>query len=161
MDAIEMLEEQHRDVEELFDELESAEVAAKQDLFDELADQLTVHAAIEERHFYPAVQAKRTEDLLLVSLEDHLAIKRLLADLLQLDPRNEVFPAKIHLLKDLVERHAKEEEQQLFPLVRKLLDRKELVAIGEEMVVMQENLLDIGDPRERLRHEPGLAPSPI
>jgi len=153
MDAIEMLEEQHRDVEDLFDELESAEAADKQDLFDELADQLAVHAAIEEMHFYPAVRAARTEEILLESLEEHLTIKRMLRELLQLDPRNEDFPAKVKVLKEQVEHHVKEEEDELFPKVRKVLDRKQLVALAEDMSVTQENLLDAGEPRERVRYQ--------
>src|SRR5687767_7135830 len=151
MDAIEMLEEQHRDVEDLFDELESAEAADKQDLFDELADQLAVHSAIEELHFYPAVKASRTEEILLESLEEHLTIKRLLADLMQLDPRNEAFEPKVKILKEQVELHVKDEEDQLFPQVRKILDRKQLVALAEDMSLTQENLLDAGDPRQRVR----------
>ena len=153
MDAIEMLEEQHRDVEDLFDELASADFADKQDLFDELADQLAVHASIEEIHFYPAVRARRTEDILLESLEEHLTIKRLLADLLQLDPRNEQFEPKIKVLKEQVEHHVKEEEDELFPKVRKVLDKKQLVALAEDMSVTMENLLDAGDPRQRVRYE--------
>jgi hemerythrin superfamily protein len=153
MDAIEMLEEQHRDVEDLFEELESAEASDKQDLFDELADQLTVHATIEEQHFYPAVRAKRTEDILLESLQEHLSIKRLLADLLQLDPRNEEFDPKIKVLQEQVQHHVQEEEEELFPKARKVLDQKQLVAIAEDMIVMQEKLLDAGDPRERVRSQ--------
>jgi hemerythrin superfamily protein len=157
MDAIEMLEEQHRDVEDLFEELESAEASDKQDLFDEIADQLAVHALIEEQHFYPAVKAKRTEDILLESLEEHLSIKRLLADLLKLDPSNETFDAKLKVLQEQVEHHVQEEEDELFPKVRKVLDKKQLVAIAEEMTVTQEKLLDAGDPRERVRGETGEA----
>jgi hemerythrin superfamily protein len=157
MDAIEMLEEQHRDVEDLFEELASAEASDKQDLFDEIADQLTVHALIEEQHFYPAVKAKRTEDILLESLEEHLSIKRLLADLLKLDPSNEIFDAKIEVLQEQVEHHVQEEEDELFPKARKVLDRKQLVAIAEDMTVTQERLLDAGDPRERVRTETGEA----
>jgi hemerythrin superfamily protein len=150
MDAIEMLEEQHRDVEDLFEELEIAGAADKQDLFDELADQLAVHALIEEMHFYPEVRARRTEDILLESLEEHLIIKRLLSELLRLDPRNEVFDAKLAVLKEQVEHHVTEEEDVLFPKVRKVLDRKELVALAEVMSVSQENLLDAGPPRDRV-----------
>ena len=153
MDAIEMLEEQHRDIEDLFDELGSADFADKQDLFDELADQLAVHASIEEIHFYPAVRARRTEDILLESLEEHLTIKRLLADLLQLDPRNEQFETKIAVLKEQVDLHLKEEEDGLFPRVRKVLDRKQLVSLAEDMSVTMENLLDAGAPRQRVRFE--------
>jgi len=153
MDAIEMLEEQHADVEDLFDELEGADASDKQDLFDELADTLAVHAAIEELHFYPAVKAQRTEDILLESLEEHLTIKRLLADLIQLDPRNELFEPKLKVLKEQVQLHVKEEEDGLFPKVRKILDRKQLVALAEDMSVTQENLLDAGDPRQRMRSQ--------
>src|SRR3954466_6506700 len=71
MNAIEMLEEQHRDVEDLFEEIEEAEGAEKQEVFAEIADQLVIHSAIEEKHFYPAVKARQTEDLLRESLEEH------------------------------------------------------------------------------------------
>jgi len=151
MDAIEMLEEQHRDVEDLFEELESADAADKQDLFDELADSLAVHALIEEMHFYPVVRARRTEDIVLESLEEHLLIKRMLAELMRLDPRNQVFDAKLAELKAQVQHHVTEEEDELFPKVRKILDRMQLVALAEDMSVSQENLLDAGSPRERLR----------
>jgi hemerythrin superfamily protein len=151
MDAIEMLEEQHRDVEDLFEELESADAADKQDLFDELADSLAVHALIEEMHFYPAVRAKRTTDIVLESLEEHTIIKRLLAEMLRLDPRNESFEAKLAVLKEQVEHHVTEEEDNLFPKVRKVLDKKQLMALAEDMSVTQENLLDAGQPRERVR----------
>jgi hemerythrin superfamily protein len=153
MDAIEMLEEQHQDVEDLFDELATADFADRQDLFDELADQLAVHTSIEEIHFYPAVRARRTEDILLESLEEHLSIKRLLADLMQLDPRNEQFEPKLQQLKALIEDHVKEEEDELFPKARKVLDREELLALAEDMSVTMENLLDAGDPRQRVRYE--------
>lgn len=151
MDAIEMLEEQHRDVEDLFEELELAASGDRQDVFDEIAIQLSVHAAIEERHFYPAVRARRTEDILLESLEEHATIKRLLADLVQLDPSNELFAPRLRELKAEVEHHVREEEEELFPKVRKVLDRKQLLALAEDMIVTQEKLLDAGDPRTLVR----------
>src|SRR5262245_1440598 len=98
MDAIELLEQQHRDVESLFERLGSGG-RDKQALFNQLADLLAIHAAIEERHFYPAVRARRTEDILLESLSEHLAIKRALADLLMLPAKNERFDAKLAALK--------------------------------------------------------------
>ena len=84
MNAIDLLESQHREVAKLFPRIEkAASPAAKEALFAEIADKLAVHAAIEEHHFYPAVKAKRTEDILLEALEEHLGIKRVLADLLE------------------------------------------------------------------------------
>src|SRR2546430_340977 len=99
MNAIEMLEEQHRGVEDLFEEIEEAEGAEKQEIFAEIADQLVIHSAIEEKHFYPAVKARQTEDLLRESLEEHLAAKRIIADLLDLKVDDEQFDAKVDVLK--------------------------------------------------------------
>jgi len=57
----------------------------------------------------------------------------------------------VAVLKQQVEQHVAEEEDDLFPKVRKVLDKKQLVALAEEMSVTQENLLDAGQPRERVR----------
>ena len=67
---------------------------AKQKLFDQVADSLAVHAAIEEHQFYPAVRAKRTEDILLEALEEHVGIKRVIKDLMDIDADNPTFDAK-------------------------------------------------------------------
>lgn len=95
MNAVAKLERQHREMEELFAKLERADRdERKQKLFTQIADKLAVHASIEEEAFYPAVKAKRTEDILLESLEEHLGIKRVLADLINLDAGDETFDAK-------------------------------------------------------------------
>ena len=116
----------------LFSRIEkAANAAAKDALFIEIADKLAVHAAIEEHHFYPAVKAKRTEDILLEALEEHLGIKRVLADLLEIEASDESFDAKIKVLKEEVQHHVGEEEKDLFPKVKKILSKDELEAIGQ------------------------------
>jgi len=119
----------------------------KAQLFEELADKLAVHASIEEHHFYPAVKAKRTEDILLESLEEHVGIKRVLADLLETEASDETFDAKISVLKEQVSHHVEEEEGELFPKVQKLLSSEQLEAIGQEMSAEQAELEDSGEPR--------------
>ena len=123
MNAIDLLKSQHREVAKLFSKLEKASKAAdKTELFEEIADKLAVHAAIEEHHFYPAVKAKRTEDILLESLEEHLGIKRVIADLLEVSAEDETFDAKAKVLKEQVEHHVEVEESDLFPKVKRLFD---------------------------------------
>ncbi|HEX9100953.1 MAG TPA: hemerythrin domain-containing protein, partial [Polyangia bacterium] len=101
MNAIDMLEEDHRMVEELFEAIEATrDLGERAELFGELADALAVHAALEEDIFYPACRSEDTEEALLESLEEHLQAKRLLADLLELEPSDAVFMAKISVLKD-------------------------------------------------------------
>jgi hemerythrin superfamily protein len=160
MNAIEMLEEQHREVEDLFEELSEAKGKDKEPLFAQIADSLAIHATIEERHFYPAVKDRRTEDILLESLEEHLQIKRMLADLLATEVGDETFDAKIKVLQEEVEHHVEEEETDLFPKVRKIMSAEELEAIAGEMTATQQELLEEGNPREHVSAETG-APAQI
>lgn len=154
MNAIDLLLSQHRAVEKLFSKIEKASSAsAKADLFEEIADSLAVHAAIEEHHFYPAVKAKRTEDILLEALEEHLGIKRVIADLLKVEPSDETFDAKIKVLKEQVEHHVEEEETDLFPKVRKLFDADQLEGIGQEMTAEQAELEAEGSPHDLIPSE--------
>jgi len=155
MNAIDLLKSQHHEVSKLFSQIEKAPTEEKTELFEEIADKLAVHAAIEEHHFYPAVKAKRTEDILLESLEEHLGIKRVIADLLEVDAEDETFDAKVKVLKEQVEHHVEEEESDLFPKVKKLFDKEQLEAIGQEMSAEQAELEEKGDPRQAVPAETG------
>jgi hemerythrin-like domain-containing protein len=148
MNAITMLKAQHREVAALFEQLEKASSAARQgELFEEIADALAVHAAIEERHFYPAVKDKLTEGILRESVEEHLQIKRAIADLLDVDAGDETFLGKVADLRDDVERHVEEEETDLFPKVQRLFDDETLAAIAAAMEETQTELVQAGSPR--------------
>ena len=154
MNAIEMLKQEHREVEKFFDQLESAQSGdQRREAFELIADALAVHAAIEERHFYPSVKESSTEETLLESVEEHLAIKRVIADLLALDADDETFHAKVKVLRDEVEHHVEEEEGQLFPTVEKLFDDDTLRALGSEMARTEEELMEEGMPRQAVPTE--------
>lgn len=147
MDAIDYLLGQHRELErdlgKVFDKHDAAGTQAR---FKRVADDLTLHITSEEAVFYPAVKAKRTEDILLESLEEHLSLKRLLADLLQLDVESKTFEPKFKVLKEQAEHHHKEEEEHLFPKVLKLLDATERNALGQQMAEHQRKLGRSGEP---------------
>src|SRR5258705_12796247 len=87
VDALDLLRRQHDEVARLIEELhdESLDEDRKMYVFFELADKLAAHAAMEEQLFYPAVRAKQTEGVLLEFTEEHLGIKRVLADMLGTD----------------------------------------------------------------------------
>jgi hemerythrin superfamily protein len=161
MDAIEMLKAQHKEVDALFskyEELGDKAAKSKQALFEKIADALAMHATIEEQHFYPAVKAKRTEDILLESLEEHLGIKRIIADLLKLDATNETFDAKVKVLQEQVEHHVEEEESDMFPKVRKLLGKEELTELADVMQQTMKKLEAKGDARKAVPAETRAAP---
>lgn len=120
-------------MEKLFGEIMDGDAATRARLFREAADALAAHFTVEEKHFYPAVRARRTEDILLESLEEHLSLKRVLADLLRLDVNEPQWEPKLHVLKEQVEHHHKEEESHLFPRVEKMFSHEELDALGDAM----------------------------
>jgi hemerythrin superfamily protein len=151
--AVELLEQQHREVEKLFGQFEKAKGAeAKEELFEQIADKLAIHARIEEQYFYPAVTAKKTEDMILEAFVEHTSVKRLLADLLDSDPDDPKFEAQMKVLKEQVEHHVTEEEGELFPAAKKVLDKDELVAIAQEMTALQTELEDT-EPRTQIPEE--------
>jgi hemerythrin superfamily protein len=158
MNAIKMLKQQHREVEKLFKKLTATRTdETRRTAFEEIADALAVHATIEERHFYPGVKKQQTEDLLLESVEEHLEVKRLIADLMEMDAGDDQFEAKATVLQENVEHHVEEEETELFPTVEKLIDEAQLEAIGAAMEETQVELKREGNPRDAIPGETDVA----
>ncbi len=147
MNAIDLLKRQHKEALQLIQELKEAEDSEKQELFDQCADTIALHLCLEEQSFYPAVNNDETEDMLLEAVEEHLAAKRVLADLLDCGVDDKTFPAKLEVLEVTIKHHIAEEEQQLFPKLQKSLGPKKLDALGDDLQEAQEDLLGQGEPR--------------
>lgn len=152
MNAIDLLVGDHRRMEALWEKVVESGTEERPRLFVEAADALAAHITVEEQHFYPAVKARRTEDILLESLEEHLSLKRVLADLLALDPGDPRFEPKLHVLKEQTEHHHEEEEEHLFPKVRKLMAEGDLEELGAAMGAELKKL-EAEEPRLRIRHQ--------
>jgi hemerythrin superfamily protein len=135
MDAITLLKNDHRTVEDLFKKFEKAGDSAhksKQKLVERMIQELSIHAAVEETTFYPFVKGvdeELTSDVL-ESLEEHHVVKWLLSELDGLSPSAERFDAKVTVLMENVRHHVEEEEKDMFPLVRKKLSRDQLQELG-------------------------------
>ncbi len=158
MEATKLLKKQHDEVKDLFKQFEAAEEdTEKQELFDRIADDFAAHGEIEEKIFYPAVYVGSLKDKLQEAVEEHLAAKRVVADLLEMEPSDEQFEAKMTVLKELIEHHVEEEEGELFPLVRKGFAREELDALGEQMEQMFAKLQE-DEPRQQIPSEIDHAP---
>lgn len=141
LNALDLLRAQHRNVDELLLQIEQASGSRKQSLFNELADALAIHATIEEQVFYPNVKRASTKEILQESVEEHLEVKRLLADMMELDPQDDEFDAKLSVLKEQVTHHAKEEEEgKLFPKLRAEVDADLLTALAGEMIALMVDL---------------------
>jgi hemerythrin superfamily protein len=138
MDAITLLRADHRSVEKLFKQLEKTTTRARVErrkLVESMIGELSVHAAIEEQDFYPAVRDLVPEEtgLVLESLEEHHIVKWVLSELEDLHVDDERFEPKTTVLIELVRQHVREEESDLFPAVRATVKRRQLGELGERM----------------------------
>ncbi len=157
MEATKLLKKQHEEVKGLFAQYsESESPNEKKALFDKIADSLAAHSTIEEKIFYPAVYVGPLKSQLEEAVEEHLAAKRIIADLLGMAPEDEQFDAKMDVLEEAIEHHVEEEEGELFPQVEKNFDSSELEAMGNEMETMFKDLLE-QEPRRDVPKETGEA----
>jgi hypothetical protein len=136
-DAITLLKTDHENMRALLARLEEAEGQERQRTLNIIEHELKVHTQIEEDIFYPAFrEAAEQEDdreLYFEALEEHHVVDLVLPEIKATAPEAEEFPAKAKVLKDLVEHHAEEEEKEMFPRARKLMDRAQLVDLGQQL----------------------------
>lgn len=145
--AITLLKSDHRLVEELFEKFEkTGSKDRKLKLVKSICDELTVHAELEEKFFYPVVREalKKERDLLDEALVEHSSLKWLIAQLKAEGLDSDLFDAKVTVLKEYVQHHVKEEEKELFPKVKKSpLDLGELgTTLQDEKLKLQKKHLN-------------------
>lgn len=146
--AIEMLREDHKKVLELFEKFENArDKRTKQHTAETILSELDMHATLEEEIFYPAArEAIDDDDIMDEAEEEHHVAKGLMAEIEAMDVDDEHYDAKVKVLGENIEHHAKEEESEMFPKVKKSdLDLEEL---GAQMSERKQELLEgMGSPR--------------
>ena len=133
MDAFELLKTDHKKVSQLFSEIESASGTGKAQLFSQLKSELDLHAHIEEKFLYPALENKEpSREITLEAYEEHKVVKELLAELAT-QPIDDAWDAKLTVLKENVEHHVEEEEGELFDKAEKVLGDEQIERLGAEM----------------------------
>jgi hemerythrin superfamily protein len=145
MDALELLTADHNRVRGLFARFQAAEGSDDEkamQLASLIFQELDVHTKIEEQVFYPAVKACNDEiaDLVVEGIEEHHVVDELIAEARGLEPSDETWAAKIKVMIENVEHHAEEEEEELFPLVKKALDDNARTELGRQLEAMKAQL---------------------
>ncbi len=156
VEVVTYLTKQHRQVEDLLNQAVDCQNDPQKRLalFQEAADHLALHLESEEHILFPAVKAAKTEDILLESLEEHLSLKRLMVDLMNLDPEDTTFEPKLKVLAEQAEHHHGEEEEDLFPKLKKSWPEKDRQKLASDMDALQKRLDDEKKvPRELMRGE--------
>lgn len=137
-----LIKQDHRAVKALFRKFERAQGhSEKQKLAQQIIEELSVHAAVEEQLLYPVLREGKgkLEKQVLNALEEHHAAKLVLAELDGMEVGDERFDAKMHVVREAVESHIEEEETVLLPALSKMLDREQRARVSEAMVQLKQS----------------------
>lgn len=131
-DAIELLTTDHREVDQLFAQIEFlSDGSQKDDVVRQITEELSKHAAVEEQVVYPVMRRSLSDGDAKVeeAIQEHQTMKEALADIERLgsSPKRE---QKLQKLMDDVRHHVKEEESELFPELRGAVGEEGLRSMG-------------------------------
>jgi iron-sulfur cluster repair protein YtfE (RIC family) len=149
LDAITLLLKDHEMLRELsreFADTTESDVDRRKQLLKRLETELNAHTTIEEELLYPAFVAA-TDDVederrVAEGIEEHrVCDKKVIPDLHKSDPATIAYSGQAKVLKDYIFHHLKEEEEDMFPKVRKLINGKELQELGKKMLARKTELL--------------------
>ena len=142
MNAIDLLEQDHRKIKKMLAEgeetTERAEVT-RSDLYATLRREMETHERIEEQIFYPALkQHPKARDIVLEGFEEHHVVDEIMGELGETDVTDETWAAKFKVMKENIEHHIEEEEEEMFPKARRVFDKDEIEALGDRMLELKQ-----------------------
>jgi len=148
-DAIDLLDADHLAVHGLFESYRElvrtrAPALKRRALAEEICMELTIHARLEEELFYPAVREALQDDELVDEAEDqHGSQREFVVQILASSPDDELYDAKVAVLADYVERHVRQEREQVFN--RALAARLDLQSLGRMINVRRDELRSVAE----------------
>jgi len=134
MDALDLIKQDHKRLKKLLKETLEAETSQRETRMDHLRTELVAHERMEEEVLYPRLREEsKAREEVLEGYEEHHVADVILDELLDLPPENDLWKAKVKVLKENVEHHMDEEETELFKKARAVLEKDELEQMGERM----------------------------
>jgi hemerythrin-like domain-containing protein len=155
MKATELLVNQHREFEQLFEQLESVEEGDEKIVREELARNLIGHMAIEEEMFYPAMREAMPERIALAEVE-HATARYALAQLLATPPGDPTFRAKVTALDNLIRNHVEMEEKEILPRADNTMGPEQMQQLSRRMEGRYEEVMSkdvVGMLKQQLMRE--------
>ena len=144
VDALQLLKEDHEKVKRMLEELDATTERAEKtraETFDRLKHDLTIHETIEEEILYPALKEfAKTKDITLEAFEEHHVVDLIVAELEATPVTDETWAAKLTVMKENLEHHIEEEEDEMFKQARQVMDQSELAELGDQMDVRKKQL---------------------
>jgi iron-sulfur cluster repair protein YtfE (RIC family) len=140
MNAIQLLKDQHKKTKATLEKGSKGKLSQAESK--KAADELVAHMVIEEHVFYPRIRELKA-DLVSESYEEHTTARFSLARCLNAKTDEEI-KARVTVLKELIEHHVEEEEEEMFPKVEKGIDAEELELLGTKMEAMFQQAVELG-----------------
>lgn len=142
-DALTLLQEDHQKVKKAFEEFEglgNQAYSSMKSLADNICQDLERHTRIEEEIFYPAFRkaVKDAKPLADEAVVEHSTAKELIGQIRRMDAKEDLFAAKVKVLGEYVNHHVQEEEEEMFPLLRKT--EVDLEALGGQLAERKQEL---------------------
>ena len=144
MDALSLLKDDHDRVKKMLEELDATTERAtktRTEMLAKLKQELTIHEAIEEEIFYPALKEHaEAKEIVLEAYEEHDVVDTIMTEIEQTPVEDERWGAKLTVMKENLEHHIDEEEGEMFKQARRIFDEDALAALGEQMAARKETL---------------------
>ena len=139
-DVTKMLEQDHREAEDLFAKIKETNGAARAGLVTKLAGALKLHMQVEEKIVYPAIakQVDGGDDMVDEATTEHEGARKALADVEKLSPNEPGFDGALEMLEAGISHHVEEEEEEVFPQFRESVSSDELNELGDEVAAVKE-----------------------
>jgi hemerythrin superfamily protein len=147
VDALQLLKSDHQKVKRMLEQLDATTERAEKtrtETFERLKRDLTIHETIEEEILYPALEGfAKTKDITLEAFEEHHVVDQIVAELETTPVTDETWGAKLTVMKENLEHHIEEEEDEMFKQARQVMDENDLSALGERMAARKEELQSV------------------
>ncbi|WP_408888472.1 hemerythrin domain-containing protein [Myxococcus faecalis] len=135
MDVIDLLIQQHREVDALFLAFRNAsDDTSRKELCIQLAEALMLHSTIEERWVYPKATRVVGDEKIQHAEEEHQEMTKLLGDIVRMRDDMNAVKLKVDALETVVKRHVADEEKNILPQVAKNVTEKELGMSCKDLV---------------------------
>jgi hemerythrin-like domain-containing protein len=139
--VFDILKNEHDKTLELFKQTKSKR-ADPGNVFSQIRTDLTIHMDGEERLLYPVLKEKEpTRDKTLEGWEEHTYIKIVLNDLVGMPREDERWQAKLTVLREMVEHHIEDEEENLFKMAKKVISKEQADQIGTDYTREKEKMV--------------------
>jgi iron-sulfur cluster repair protein YtfE (RIC family) len=142
MDVFQILSKDHREVDQLFEQIEKTDTRGakrRERILQKLREELELHTRIEEKILYPELKKHSgTKELVEEALEGHGEVKQMLQEIGKLSAEDDQWSEMVNELKMAVQHHVSEEQDQMFPAARKELDGSRIKQLGQQIQEMKQ-----------------------